>query len=468
MNNLTAFIQERKLLFACALIVLVNIFVYYPALDIPFFRGDIFILLMPYAESPDNYFSIFEYDPPQLIRPLGPLPYYLYYSWWGLNSYPNLFTTFLVHIVVCVECFLLVNIFCRNFGTSLLSSLLFSVFYLNTVAAAIDYATGYSIPLAISLLAVMLFLSKPEPVGRSIFISALFLVAMAFKESTIVFPVIAVLLAKSLHQYLKPRHFIPILVPSFIYGCYALFLIFFVFPTDAESQRYLHKGSFFDTLWWNLVYGLVPFNFGNVNYLTAALSHLYLIGLAILYLLLDNPNAKEKIYVLFPCAFICYLPFAIGGQGLGIGGYSYNAYIFIAPMLIILFNEYLLRLRFLWRPPIFNPTVCLILILLISNFFSVRMIIANYKLSAEITLRDLKAEIPDKVFPQQTSAFNWEAYRQYIEDGTIERPVPRIDIVPHFMSPLVWGDYAELFPQALRVWRLSERRRRQTTKPLRE
>ena len=457
---MTTLTNKSKLLFACGLIVLVNIFVYYSALDIRSFRADIFILLRPLAENPNDYFSIFKNDTPQKVRPLGPLLYYLSYNWYGLDPYPCLLSAFIFHIAVCVGSFFLVNFFCRNFGIALLSSLLYSVFYLGSPTATVDFTATYALALAISLLGVLLFLSKPESIRRSIFVSGLFLVAMAFKESTIVFPVITVLLARSLYQHLKLKHFIPILTSSFVYGCYVLFLLFFVFPTEAQSQNYLHKGSFFGTLWWNLVYGLVPFNFGNVNYLTAALSHLYLIGLAILYLLLDNPNAKEKIKVLFLCALLCYLPFAIGGQGLS-GGYNFNSFIFIAPMLIILFNEYLLRLKFLWRPPIFNPTVCLVLILIISNYVSTQKIIAAYKLTTEITRRDLKDDKLKDIFPNEVPDFTTlgQVFYQSIHEGKIERPMARINIVPHFLSPLVWGDNSELYHQAWYVWKLTKRRK---------
>ncbi len=184
-------------------IIILGFLVYFNSLPGQFIWDDhIYIENNPRLESFLNIGRIFtedvgiaggrDYD---LYRPLQMLTYLINYSLWGLNPGGYHFTNILLHVLVGLSLYWLLNIIFRDKLLSLVSSLLFVVHPINT--EAVSYISGRQDSLAaFFLLASLGFyvkymdFEKPKAYLLILFSYGL---ALLSKESSLIFPLLVLL-----------------------------------------------------------------------------------------------------------------------------------------------------------------------------------------------------------------------------------------------------------------------------------
>lgn len=242
--------QARVIFLSSLLIIIAGLSVYLNSLNGKFVWDDeILIKNNPYIKSWSNLAKIFRSDIGKGVeeryyfyRPIQISSYLLDYSLYKLNPVGYHLTNILLHILMALLIYWLVNILFGNSLLALITSLLFVVHPIHT--EAVSYISGRADLLASVwvLLGLVFYLrylkSKRMTAYLVVFLS--YLLAILSKECGLILPLLLLLYHYAFKIRLSLRPFFPILLCPFLYALWRLVIIKFLpqeLPPDTLLQR---------------------------------------------------------------------------------------------------------------------------------------------------------------------------------------------------------------------------------------
>ena len=152
-------------------------------------------------------------------RPFQMLTYMFDYSLWRLDVRGYHLTNILLHILVALSIFWLINILYDNWLLSLFTGMLFVAHPIHTEAVAYISGRADSLAALFMLLCLILYIKQIRSKGLSLYLLALlsYVLALLSRESSLIIPVLLILYHYCFKQRLKLGKLLPILGISFIY-----------------------------------------------------------------------------------------------------------------------------------------------------------------------------------------------------------------------------------------------------------
>ncbi|MFC1807322.1 tetratricopeptide repeat protein [Candidatus Omnitrophota bacterium] len=153
------------------------------------------------------------------FRPMQMLTYMIDYSFWGLNVIGYHLTSTIIHILVAISLFWLVNILFSNKLLAFLTSILFVSHPIHT--EAITYIAGRADPLsALFIVLSFIFYVKYDRsrVGAFLVIAIIsFIAALLSRENSIIFPILILIYHYSFKEKIKAAGYSPFVILSAVY-----------------------------------------------------------------------------------------------------------------------------------------------------------------------------------------------------------------------------------------------------------
>jgi len=403
--------EKKKLAITVAVIVVLNIFTYHKAMDM-FFHGDgLANLTSFYNQSTGKVDGFDRIDSWGLYEFIPFLTFYSLYQRWGLNPVPYHITSLVFHTMVCIEVFFLIRFITRRWEVAILSTLLYSVFYLNSQVVLWENSLFHAQALFFSLAGILVFLYSNRSVLATIVAMVLFVLALMCKGPAIATPLVLTLLCWGLlGSDFKLRHYLPFLALPVAYVAYS----FFGVPAGAarDTIRGLeHSIGAFTCLF---AYSIVPFNLPTRKLHILGAVPLLLIFFSQYYLLRSDDD-RRHVRLLSLLILAAVMPVSIAGFGYE-GRYVYYPCVFTFPVLFIFMYELASRLGAYIDLSKTKIVAVIAAVLLVSNYCTVQRMIPVYREAGAHCLKDLEA-------------------------GKLERP-PRwlVRTQPRLMSTTVWLD----------------------------
>ena len=192
-----------------------------------------------YIKSPSHITKIFTKqiaasigDRYNFYRPLLIFTFMIDYSLWKLDVRGYHLSNILLHILVALSIFWLMNILYNDQGISLLTSLFFLVHPIHTEAIA--YISGRADPLAAILMLLCFILYINEVSSKRIGVYTLmllsYILALLSRENSLILPALLLLYHYTFKKKLLAKKFLPILSIAFIYILLRLTALKFLLP----------------------------------------------------------------------------------------------------------------------------------------------------------------------------------------------------------------------------------------------
>lgn len=203
-------------------------------------------------------------DESNFYRPLQTFTYIVDYSLWKLNVEGYHLTNILLHILVALGIYWLVNILWGDRLLSFFTSLLFVVHPLHT--EVVTYISGRADSLAaiFILLSFILYIKGQHSKSIGIYILTLlsYILALFSKEHSLVLPALLLLYHYAFKRKLKLKSFLPLLSIAFIYILLRLTLLSFpaAYPISPPSVFLQRLPGFFVALTNYIRLLFLPFN----------------------------------------------------------------------------------------------------------------------------------------------------------------------------------------------------------------
>ncbi len=152
-------------------------------------------------------------------RPVQALTYMIDYHLWKLNVYGYHITNILLHILVALGIYWLINILYDNNLLSLFTSALFIIHPIHTEAVAHISGRADSIVAVFILLSLILYIKGLSSRSINIYLFMLFsyILALLSKENSLIFPLLLLLYHYAFKKKFRIKRFLPILGITFIY-----------------------------------------------------------------------------------------------------------------------------------------------------------------------------------------------------------------------------------------------------------
>ena len=212
--------RDRITLLSCLLIIILGLAIYANSLNGQFIWDD------EHLVKNNVYIKSWSHLPQIFSSPLGAgagrrysyfhpiqvLSYTLDYSLWGLDVRGYHLSSILVHILVALSLYWLINLLYQDRLLSLLTSLLFLVHPVHT--EAVSYISDRSNPLALlfMLLCLILYIKQASSKNPLMYMLALlsYSLALLSKENSLIFPGIVLAYHYCLRKKLKLSRFLPL------------------------------------------------------------------------------------------------------------------------------------------------------------------------------------------------------------------------------------------------------------------
>ena len=249
-------------------------------------------------------------------RPFSIVTYTIDYSLWGLNVVGYHLSNIILHILVTLSIYWLVNILFNDKFLSLLTAALFAVHPIHT--EAISYISGRTDPLAaLFMLLCFIFYIKylnSKGIAKCAIVLLSYILALLSRENSLILPILLLLYHFAFKKKFNIKDFFPVLVITFIYILLRLAALKHVLPQLSHPPLVQRILGFFDAITNYLRLLLLPLNL-HMTYEYKLFSFVHptvMLGAIISFSLLTYAFIKRKSDTLIPFSvfwfFIALLP----------------------------------------------------------------------------------------------------------------------------------------------------------------
>ncbi|KPK42993.1 MAG: hypothetical protein AMJ78_00005, partial [Omnitrophica WOR_2 bacterium SM23_29] len=176
-------------------------------------------------------------------RPLQILTYMVDYSLWELNAMGYHLTNTLLHILVAIGIYWLINVLCSDNLLSLFTALLFVVHPVHT--EAVTYISGRADSLvAILMLLCIIFYIKNINKGNLALYAVMvlsYILALLSRENSLILPVLILLYHYAFKMRIKPKLFLPLLGLACLYIVLRVGVFRFMLPHEGCPYTTLQR-----------------------------------------------------------------------------------------------------------------------------------------------------------------------------------------------------------------------------------
>lgn len=243
--------QNKSIFLSVILITIAGFFVYFNSLNGEFIYDDeLWVKDNPHIKNWSGINRIFtegvgiwEGRKYHFYRPFQTLTYAIDYSLWKLNPKGYHLTNILLHILVALSIFWLINISYRNIIISFFTSILFVVHPIHT--EAVSYISGRAEPLAVLFMLLgLIFYIKRLPPDRFLtysLVAVSYLSAILSKEYGLWMPFLLLIYHYSFKIKLNFKYFLCLLFTLFFYTLLRLNAIENIFPSRSFKDTVFER-----------------------------------------------------------------------------------------------------------------------------------------------------------------------------------------------------------------------------------
>jgi len=317
---------KKKMIYASiGLIVILGFIAYSNSLNGKFIWDDINLVKNNiYIRNSFNIPKIFTQDigagavqKYNFYRPIQILTYTIDYSLWKLNVKGYHLTNILLHILVALTIYWLINILFKDNLLSLFTSLFFVVHPIHTEAVSYISGRADSLSALFMLICFILYIKSAQSKGIILPLTAVltYILALLSRENALILPILLLLYHYTFKKIIKLGRFLPILSIFFIYLLLRLTVLKSLLPGLSTSTTLSQRiPGFFIAITNYIRFMLLPFSlhmeYGNqlfnLNNLGAILG--IIISFSLLTYAFRIRNSNKLIFFSLSWFFITLLP----------------------------------------------------------------------------------------------------------------------------------------------------------------
>lgn len=250
-------------------------------------------------------------------RPIQLVTYMIDYHLWGLNVKGYHLTSIILHILVALSIYWLINILFRDNRLSLFASALFVVHPVHT--EAVTYISGRADSLAalFMLLCLILFMRNLHKQNLALYFGVLlsYILALLSRENSIILPVLLLLCSYTSKHKFRVKEFLPILIITFGYILLRVTVLKFMLShATCSTTLYQRLPGFFISIANYIRVLLLPLNlhmeYGNKLFSfmdLRAMAGLLILFSGLIYAIRRRNNNRIAFFSIF-LFFIAILP----------------------------------------------------------------------------------------------------------------------------------------------------------------